>query len=138
MAGKFIGFIDSTLNTRITPLAYLIAIHSFILGASFVFFGWESSVQASLLYQNGALFGAPIWGLLTMISTGVLIVGMFLKDASLTKLGAMGAFASWIFAAITYAQGELWLQMILALVLMLCFGYHFLASSLGRLWDYRP
>ena len=138
MANKIINFIDATLNTRITPLAYLVALHSFVLGVAFVFFGHAESVQATLLYQNGALIGIPVWGVLTRAGAGILILGMALKLAGMVSVGSIAVFMAWVFATITYAQNENWLQMLLAIVLVLCFGYHFLANSLGRLWDYSP
>lgn len=138
MTDKFISFIDKTLNTRITPLAYLIAIHSLIFGGSFVFLSGEQSVRATLLYQTGVIGGIQMWGMLVLVSAVLTIYGMARRVVNLTQLGATGLFMGWLFASITYGQNELWLQMILAGVLMLCFGYHFLAAGLGRLWDYTP
>jgi hypothetical protein len=135
---KLRQFINATLNGRITPLAYLVAIHSGIFGGAFVFFSNSLSVQSTLLYKVGALVGIPVWGWLTLIAALVLIVGMFIKRRETVQAGAFALFTSWIFAAITYGQNELWLQMILAIVTTLYFGYHFLAASLGRLWDYTP
>lgn len=135
---KLRQFIDRTLNGRITPLAYLVALHSCIFGGSFVFFSGSPSVQATLLYKAGALVGIPVWGWLTFVAALVLIVGMFIKRTETVQAGAFGLFIAWIFGTITYGQNELWLQMILAIITTLYFGYHFLAASLGRLWDYSP
>lgn len=138
MSAKLLALIDKSLNTRITPLAYLVALHSLVFGASFVFLSWTNTVQATTLYQSGIFIGLPLWGLLTMIGAGTLIFGMLRKATSLVNTGAIVVFMAWIFATITYAQHHLWLQMVLSLITMLYFGYHFLASSLGRLWDYTP
>lgn len=138
MADKFIAFIDRTLNMRITPLAYLVTIHSLIFGGAFVFLTSEESVRASLLYQNGALIGIPVWGVIVFVSALLLIYGMARRIVNVTQLGSAGLFMGWLFAAITYGQNDLWFQMVLTIVTMLYFGYHFLAAGLGRLWDYTP
>jgi hypothetical protein len=138
MREKFLSLIDRTLNTRITPLAYLVTIYSFIFGGSFVFLDSLTSVRVTLLYRYDALIGAPVWGMFVFVASAVLLAGLLIKRVSLVQAGALGLFCGWLFAAITYAQNDLWLQMVLAIVFMLCFGYHFLASSLGRLWDYTP
>lgn len=138
MSAKLLSLIDKSLNTRITPLAYLVALHSFVFGASFVFLSWSDTVQATTLYQSGIFIGLPFWGLLTMIGAGILIFGMLRKKFSWVNTGALAVFMAWVFATTTYAQHHLWLQMVLSLITMLYFGYHFLANSLGRLWDYTP
>lgn len=138
MANKIIAFIDRTLNTRITPLAYLVAVHSMLFGGAFVFLNNEASVRASLLFKAGVIDNVPLWGAIVFVSAVVLILGMAAKSVPPIQWGALGLFMGWLFAAITYAQNDLWFQMVLTIVTMLYFGYHFLASSLGRLWDYTP
>ena len=138
MRDKFSRLVDRSLNTRITPLAYLVTTYSFIFGGSFVFLDSLTSVRVTLLYRYDALIGAPVWGMFVFVFAVALLAGMMIKRAGWVQTGALGLFCGWLFAAITYAQNELWLQMVLAIIFMLCFGYHFLASSIGRLWDYTP
>jgi hypothetical protein len=135
---RLLQLIDRSLNGRVTPLAYLVTIHTFIFGASFVLLSGTASVRASLLYREGALIGVYTWGSICALSALACLYGMKFKVAKLAEVGAFGVFLSWLFASITYGSAELWLQMALAVTTCLYFGYIFLASALDRLWDYTP
>jgi hypothetical protein len=47
-------------------------------------------------------------------------------------------FMAWIFASITYFANGNSLQGILALILVLMFGYFVVAATMDRLWNYSP
>ena len=138
LSKKAIDFIDWTLKTPITPLAYLVTLHSLIFGASFIFFGGTTSVQASVLYQIGALIGVQAWGLLAVVGAGICLYGLIRKNTWTVNIGSFMMFTVWLFAAIAYFLSGFGLQGILALITMNYFGYFNLAASMGRLWDYTP
>ena len=138
MRQRIIDFIDWTLKTPVTPVAYLVTLHSLIFAGSFVFFGSTQTVQATLLYQIGALIGVQAWGVVALIAAVACLYGLIRKNAWFVNIGSFALFISWLFAVIAYALSGLWLQAVLAFVTMNYFGYFNLAASMGRLWDYTP
>lgn len=132
-------FLYATLDTRITPLAYVYAATGFVWGFAFTFLTSLPQVQSSVLYQTDALIGAPLWGVSVLASTGVLFIGMLYRQTSAVTLSSTILFALWAAAAVAYAlSGEWVFRFPLAILYMLCYGYYDLASALGRLWDYSP
>jgi hypothetical protein len=138
MRNKFRNFIDATLNTDVTPLGYLVTLHSLIFGASFVFFGDANSVKVTLLFKLGALVGVPVWGTILFVGAVALILGLAMRNMTLTNMGSAAGFMAWLFAAIVYFLNDFWLQAILAVIIMLEFGYFNISASIGRLWNYSP
>jgi hypothetical protein len=119
-------------------LAYLFTIHSLIFGVAFLVFDDAKSVRATLLYQSGALVGVPAWGVLVTLAASVLLYGLIRLNKSLVIPGGIGMFMAWIFATITYFMNGNGLQGILAIVLVLMFGYFVVAATMDRLWHYTP
>lgn len=138
LAQKILGFIDRTLKTPVTPLAYLVTLHSLIFAGSFVLFGETTAVQATLLWKIGALIGVQAWGILALVAAILCLYGLIRRQTWFVNAGSFGLFAVWLFAAIAYFLSGFWLQGALALVTMNYFGYFNMAASLGRLWNYKP
>lgn len=138
MKEKFIAFIDKTLSTNVTPLAYLVTVHSLLFGASFIFLGGTTSVQASILFQIGVLFGVTFWGGFVFVACILLLIGMGLKNKSLVSVGSFAMFLLWIFALVAYFASGFWFQGVLAFFTVNYFGYLNLASFMNRLWNYAP
>ena len=135
---KFIDIIDKSLKTPVTPLGYLVNVHSLIFAGAFVFFGTSESVRSTLLWQIGALIGVQAWGIIAFIGAVICLAGLIKKNTWLVNIGSFIMFSLWLFAAIAYFTSGLWLQGILAFVTMNYFGYFNMAASMGRLWDYTP
>lgn len=132
-----INFIQRTLSTRVTPLAYIYGLQGLVYGASFAFFSQAPGVQNTILFKNGALVGIIIWGSIALISSSVLILGLISRNKFFTQLGSLGMFMCWVFAAITYANGGYFFLLLpLAFLNMLSYGYLYLASSIDTLWDF--
>lgn len=138
LGNAFVSFIDMTLSTDVTPLAYLVTIHSMLFGAAFLFLGSTSSVSASILYQIGVLLGGQFWGALVLVACVVLITGMYLQKTNLVGAASFAMFLLWTFAVIAYFASGFWFQGILGFFTMNYFGYINLAAFLGRLWNYTP
>lgn len=130
--------LDKTLNTSVTPLAYLVACQSLAFGLSFALFDEWASVRNSILYPYGIWIGVPLWGWVLTVSSAALIIGLWWKNTGAVALTGFLLFSAWVFAAIAYAQNDAWFQAILASINILYAGYFFLASNLERLWDYTP
>ena len=130
--------IDVSLNTDVTPLAYLVTLHSLIFGGSFVAFGWTEAVQALTLFKLGALVGVPVWGALLLTATVILLYALHKKSKSAAIYGGFLGALTWIFALITYVIAGFWLQAILAVITAMYFGYFVLSGTLDRLWNYTP
>lgn len=131
--------IDRTLDTRITPIAYLIAMAGIVRGLAYTVFQDASGVTSTILYKVGPVIPLTLWGTIVLVSSVVLLYGMITKTTEMVGFGAMGMFMTWTLTAITYAVNGYWEYLFPTSVLyILIYGYFFLASSLGRLWDYTP
>lgn len=133
-------FIDRTLDTRITPLAYIYGVKSVIMGMSYGFLaGVSGGVRNTILYKEGALVGHNLWGILVLVGGLLLIAGMLTKVPVMVRTSSLLLFVTWAFAAIVYGMSGFWLFLFpLALIEMLACGYLYLATGRGRLWDYTP
>ena len=131
-------FIDRTLNTSATPLAYLVALQSLVFGLSFALFEEWASVKDSILYPYGIWIGVPLWGWVLVVSAIGAILGLAYKNRGAVEVAGFLLFSAWTFATIAYVQNDAWFQACLASINILYAGYFFLASSLRRLWDYTP
>lgn len=131
--------LDRTLNTRITPLAYLIAALGIIRGLAFTVFQNAEGVTNTVLYKVGPVIPLTLWGIIVLASSVVLLYGMITKTTEMVGIGAMGMFMTWVLTAITYGINGYWPFLFpSAIIYTLVHGYFFLAASLGRLWDYTP
>ena len=138
MVDKIVALIDRTLTTRITPLAYVYSLTGLIWGYAFVFID-EFKASSTVLAQGGALIGVELWGGLVLVSTILLIFGMVFKLRHLVMVASFAMVLAWAMAGSVYFQGgEYFFRLPLAIINALCYGYLYLASSLGRLWDYTP
>lgn len=135
---RIIRFIRRTLTTRVTPLAYLLAIEAIIYGLSFSVFSHTSGASLTVLYKSASFGGTPAWGMILLVAGIVLYAGMVLKNRFMTEMSALVAAMCWIFAGILYFELGLVFQLAVALVHLLCFGYCYLASSMNQLWDFAP
>lgn len=132
-------FIDRTLDTRITPLAYLIAGAGIVRGIAYTFFQTAEGVSNTVLSQIGPIIPLTVWGVIVFASSLVLMYGLITKDAGSIMVGSMGMFLTWVLTAITYMlNGYLIFLFPTAVIYSLIYGYFFLSASLGRLWDYTP
>lgn len=139
MDRKIAGFVNKTLSTGVSPLAYLVALYGLIWGLAFTVFSQESTVTTTVLYQQKALFGILSWGFLVLSSSVGLLFGLARESEITTKISAMILAASWASASVVYAmEGEFVLRLPLALIAMFMYGYLYLAASCDRLWINRP
>ena len=129
-------FIFWTLNTRVSPLAYLAAYSSLAIGFFWTFFRSLPDIQNTLIYKEGLVIGNGTWGIALFLGSLLLVAGLKLKKKSLVRYGAMINFVMWCFAGALYATNEYWYAFIaFALAHILTQGYFFLASSLDSLWN---
>lgn len=129
-------FIFWTLNTRVSPLAYLAAYSSLAIGFFWTFFQNLPDIQNTLIYKEGLVIGNGTWGILLFAGSCLLVAGLKLKKKSLVRYGAMTNFVMWLFAGALYATNEYWYAFAaFALVHLLTQGYFFLAASLDSLWN---
>lgn len=135
---RILHFIRGTLTTRVTPLAYLLAIEAIIYGLSFSVFSSTSGASLTILYKSASFGGTPAWGLILLAAGIFLYAGMALKNKVLTETSALVAAMCWIFAGILYFEIGIVFQLAVALIHLLCFGYCYLASSMNQLWDFTP
>jgi hypothetical protein len=134
----FARFIDRTLDTAATPLAYLVVAQSVIFGLAFAVFDEETSVNKTILYPYGIWFGVSLWGWAIVVAASMALVGLFYKTRLLVEPSSFVLFGAWLFATIAYLQNDAWFQAALAAFNILYAGYLFLSSNLGRLWCYTP
>lgn len=135
---KIMRFIQKTINTRVTPLAYLFALWQVNFGLN-MFFADRRGGDATVLSQIEPLVPSEYWGLALGLIALVLILGMIMKSERLVQVTAFGGFSLWVMAGIAYAlEGYIWLHTIGAVIMVLMFGYYFLAAGLDQLWDYAP
>lgn len=136
---KIITIIDNSLDTRVTPLAYVFALTGVVWGATFTFLSSNAGVTSTILYQSGALVGVSVWGLSVFVSSVLLLYGLAIRSTKMVTICAFILFMAWSAGAISYGvAGEWILRFPLAIINILCYGYYYLAASLGRLWDYTP
>lgn len=138
--GRLYNTIDGTLDTRITPLAYLYGVKSVSTGAAYALFSeYSEGVQNTILYKEGALVGVSIWGFLVLIGGVVLLLGLLNEHIRTVQISSFILFMAWAFAAIVYALGGYWIFLFpMAVIELLSCGYLYLSSHLGRLWNYTP
>ena len=138
--GKVYEVVNESLDTRITPLAYLYGIKSVSTGVSYALLSeYSEGVQNTILYKEGALVGVSIWGWLVLIGGVILLLGLSLRRTRMVHAASLPMFMAWAFAAIVYAINGHWIFLFpLAVIELLSCGYLYLSSSLGRLWDYTP
>jgi len=131
-------FIRRTLTTRVTPLAYLVAIESMVYGFAFAIAPHFSGADKTILFKTQGFAGTPVWGFIILVGGLLTLVGMLLKNKSIIGLGSGAAFMSFFFAAMIYFQGDLWFQLSIMVIHILMYGYIYLASSMDQLWDFTP
>jgi hypothetical protein len=132
------NWIRRTVDTHITPLAYLFALWQGIVGFNH-FVEEKFGAGATVLSRIDPLIPSQWWGLTIGISCIVLIIGMLWQHVLAIQLSAFTGFILWVMAGISYAlNGYIWLHASTAFVLALMFGYFFLAAGLDQLWDYSP
>ena len=138
--GRLYETIDRTLDTRITPLAYLYGVKSVSTGMAYALLSdYSDGVQNTILYKEGALVGVSVWGFLVLIGGVVLLLGLLNQHVRMVHVASLTMFMAWAFAAIVYALGGYWLFLFpLAVIELLSCGYLYLSAGLGRLWDYTP
>lgn len=135
---RIMRFIQRTINTRITPLAYLFAVWMANFGIN-IWWSDRKGGGVTLLSQIDALIPSEIWGLALGLAALVLIVGMLMKHKIAVQISAFAGFILWAMAGISYVlQGYIVLHGVGAVLLMLMWGYYFLAAGLDQLWDYSP
>lgn len=132
------AFVNQTINTSVTPLAYLVAMQTAIYGLQIFFFSFTFSVQQLVLFQTGAFVGAPVWGVIAVLAGGTLIAGMMIKNAGLVSAGAFLMAMCWVFAVIAYSMSGYFAHAMIAFITVIEAGYFFIASSIKRLWNYSP
>src|SRR5690242_2778264 len=86
---KIITIIDKTLDTRVTPLAYVFALTGVVWGATFTFLSSNAGVTSTILYQNGALIGVSFWGLAVFISSVTLLYGLSIRSKKMVTVCAL-------------------------------------------------
>lgn len=136
MLDKFRKFILWTLNTRVSPLAYLAAYASLAIGFFFTFFSRLSDVQNTLLFKVGILGATEMWAMLLLVSSVVLVLGLRFRLVEITRIGAMGNFVLWGFACFMYSNNQYWFALLsFGGIHMMCQGYLYLAASIDTLWQ---
>lgn len=134
----FARVIDQTLDTAVSPLAYLVVVQSVVFGLAFAVFDEATSVNKTILYPYGIWFGVSLWGWVIVVAASMVLVGLFHKTRLLIEPSSFVLFGAWLFATIAYLQNDAWFQAALASLNILYAGYLFLSSNLERLWCYAP
>ena len=139
MIERLLEFIQRTLSTRITPIAYLFIVYDFFYALGLALPTGDKGAGAEVLSKIEPLIGSEIWGLALLFCCVLIFVGMLTKTPQFIDFGAFFGFGLWTMAAIAYLlSGYIWIHLPMALLQILIFGYYFLATSLGRLWDWIP
>lgn len=129
---KIINLIRASLDTFVSPMVYIMAGVSVIIGFCYAFLPGLPDIQNSLLYKHEVYTGFSVWGVVLMVSAIACIVGMASKYRWLLEPGAFFAFLMWVFASITYfTNGFYFAFLTYSLFHMLFYGYVYLSSSLG-------
>ena len=131
-------FIQRTVNTRITPLAYLFALWQMNFGFN-IWMADAHGGDATVLSQIEPLIPSEYWGAILCMVGVVLILTMLWKSTFGVQLASFVGFILWVMAGISYMlEGYIWLHGIGSIIMVLMFGYYFLAAGLEQLWDYTP
>lgn len=139
MTERLLMFVQRTLTTRVTPLAYLFVLYDFFYGLGLALTTGTKGAGAEVLANIEPLITSEVWGLGLLACCVVVFSGMLTKVPEIVELGAFLGFALWVMATIAYcASGYIWIHAPMALIQTLIFGYLFLAASLDRLWDWTP
>lgn len=128
------SFLLKTIDTRVTPLAYLAAAQGLIWGMAFVFLHDLDGVQNTILFKQSALIGVSWWGVLSLVASLLMVIGMLCHFTVTTAAGAVGMWVAWVFALVIYVAGCYWFLAVLAVVNILVYGYIYLSARLGLLW----
>ena len=132
------NWISRTINTHITPLAYLFAAWQAVFGFNH-FVEEKFGAGATVLSKIEPLVPSQWWGLAIGIACVILVIGMLTQHVFAVQFAALVGFSAWVMAAISYAlNGYVWLHAPSAIIVALMFGYFFLAAGLDQLWDYSP
>src|SRR5690348_15036872 len=99
-------FIFWTLNSRVSPLAYLAAYSSLAIGFFWTFFRNLPDIQNTLIYKEGLIIGNGTWGVCLFVGSIMLAVGLKFKRTNLVRYGAMLNFVMWAFAGALYLTNE--------------------------------
>lgn len=134
---KFMGLLDRLVDTRVTPLAYLVLFHNLIFALGFVVFE-RGGVNETVLARLGIPFGVVVWGTALLVSVVIIWSGLWWRAQKVVMVGAMLGFSVWLGAVITYFWGGRHFQGALGVLTALQYAYFFLAAGLDRLWDYTP
>ena len=130
--------IQHTIDTHITPLAYLFAAWQAVFG----FNQWNEDRRgagATIISQIDPLVPSEWWGLAIGLAAVMLVIGMLIQRVRTIQIASFVGFCAWIMAALAYGlNGYLWLHMPTAIIWALMWGYFFLAAGLEQLWDYSP
>lgn len=139
MENKALKFVERTLSTRISPLAYLVAALGIVRGLAYTVFQCSEGVTNSILFKVGPIIPLGVWGLIVLASSLILMYGMIAKSKRSVMIGSMGMFLTWVLTALTYLiNGYIPFLLPTAVLFVFIHGYFFLAASLDRLWDYTP
>lgn len=132
------NWIRSTVDTHITPLAYLFCAWQAVFGFN-QYWSDRRGAGATVLSQIDPLVPSEWWGLAIGVACVMLVIGMLLQRVRTIQFASFAGFIAWIMAGIAYAlNGYVWLHAPSAFIVALMFGYFFLAAGLDQLWDYSP
>jgi hypothetical protein len=135
---RVINWISKTIDTHITPLAYLFCAWQAVYGFNH-FTEDKYGAGATVLSKIEPLIPSEWWGLVIGIVSVLLVIGMLSQHIPTVQFSSIIGFSAWIMAAISYAlHGYIWLHAPTAVIIALMFGYFFLAAGLDQLWDYSP
>ena len=139
MLSKIGDLIDRSLNTKVTPLAYLAVVLGIIRGAAFAFFQTAPGVSSTVTARVGTIVPTTLWGYVVLIFSLVLLVGLLKRSVSLVMAGSLVMALAWGCNMAAYALRGYWEYLVpYAAVSVLIYGYLFITAPLGRLWDYTP
>lgn len=134
---KIHSFLLWTLRSRVSPLVYLTAFNSLVIGFIFAFFTSANQVTESAFYRDSPV-SVRVWGAGLLVASVVLLVGALKNNITTFKYGAMVNFMCWLFACFVYGNhGHWYLLVTFGAYNALSQGYLYLISSIDNLWESR-
>lgn len=132
------NIIQRTINTHVTPLGYLFAVWQTVFGVNHLLLDDKGGAR-TVLSEIDPLMPTEIWGLILVVASVSLIIGMLCEKISVVQVSAFAGFALWVMAMLSYVlNGFIWLHAPSAALQAMMFGYFFLAAGINQLWDYAP
>lgn len=124
--------IRGALKRGIGPGAVIFSFAALVNGIFYTFLTFREDVQYTFLYNFTGIGNIYFLGPLWLVSSILVILGLTLPRRGLLKIGAMGNFIAYSYAAWLYLINDLLFPMFNALTFLLIYAYFFLAAQMAE------